>query len=207
MGKDYRTLPVDSLRNDLIRFLNKQYSLLEPDRQVDHFRKIEDTASDICWQLRLNHDDRLICLAAHLHDLFAWTRPNHQLLAETFVLTTTHPTISWLMPDERRMLARSCAEHRSSFKGTYTSEFSELISAAVRGRPGNIKNMLEQSMSYAISHKRVCEEKAPEHAVKYLKKKYGTTGYARYSNIYLRAFGHELDGFRQAIDSLCVDPS
>lgn len=202
MGKDYRTLPVDALRSDLLWFLGKQYSLLDDKHQGEHFRLIEDTASDICWQLKLGYDDRLICLAAHLHDLFRWTRPNHHLLAETFVLTTTHPTLGWLTPEERRMVARACAEHRSSYKGTYTSEFSELISAAIRGRPRPIAKRLEESITYASTVKRLSGEKAELYAIAYLKKKHGKNGYARYSGIYLRAYGRELDAFRQAVDAL-----
>jgi hypothetical protein len=192
---------IAALRNDLIIKYKRNYELNDSSHLIEHFRNVEDTGNEINEVLDLHQDPLHIMLVAYFHDLFAWSRENHHLLAHKWVMTTECPFISRLTIYEREFVAKACGEHRSTYVGKFSSTLSELMSAADRERPGSIQKLLVRSINYHISLGKNNKD-AVRDAIRYLKEKYGSRGYARFPGIYVRVYGRQLAIQRTLVDQL-----
>lgn len=101
-------------------------------------------------------------------------------------------------------IAEAIAEHRASFKGSFTSKVSELVSAADRGCPKSLDNIIGRSYTYAIDNG-ASHEEALEHALAHIKHKYGKTGYANFPPIYKEHYKIELEKFYRDIENLNIE--
>lgn len=169
--------------------------------RVEHFEEVNEVGQYINGVLGLGHDPKLILYVAFFHDLFAWSRKNHHELSGAFVKGTCHPLIEALTEEERVLVSQGCEEHRASFKGEFSSQFSELMNSADRGWPEDIDAMLERAIQYRMAKGESREEAYPE-SVAHLKEKFGKGGYARYPALYLEAFGEELEELQAEIARL-----
>lgn len=193
----------DSLRDLLREAFGHYYILNDKTHREQHFEDVYNTAILINGHLALGYNENLILLASYLHDLFAWNHQEHHKLAAEFVLDTNHPLLETLSKEDRRLLADACYYHKSNYKGEFPSKFAELINAADRGTPTSAFVVLQQAIDYRIS----CRYKGNtgeliHDAVTYVKEKYGTKGYARYSQMYLACFEPELRKFQREVDRL-----
>lgn len=102
----------------------------------------------------------------------------------------------------KKRLARIMAairEHRGSYKGTYTSPLSDLISSADRGRP-DINAKIRRSVQYNF-------EKYPDstpdevyaQVAAFLPTKYGINGYGRLPKYYRQTYKNELTDFQKQV--------
>jgi len=180
------------------------YSKNDTAHRENHFIDVESTALEINRRLDLGVDPFLIMLVAWFHDLFAWSRQDHHERSCLWVLKSEYPLLNTLSKSERLMVAFACLEHRSTYKGKYTSVLSELMSAADRGNPNrSVEIALERSVNYQMTARGVSDPVvARQDAIKHLKEKMGTGGYARYNEMYLLAFQEEVDRFCRSIDAL-----
>lgn len=192
---------LDELKSKIVNGFHKHWELNDRAHRIEHFEAVNECALYINNKLGLEHCPKLILLAAFFHDLFAWSRFNHEILSHEWVATTDHEIFRALDFVERDLVAMACAEHRASYDGDFSSSFSELISSADRGFPGDVPSMLNRAVLYRLAQGASTDE-ATRGAVIHLKEKYGTGGYARYPDIYMRAFGDELAKQRLAIDTL-----
>lgn len=194
----------DTLRQEIIKAFESHWELNDRAHRLEHFEEVFQTGMSINQRLDLDYDPKLILFASYFHDLFAWSRENHHTLSHVFINGTDHPVIvDNLSSHERYYVGLGCREHRASFEGQFTNEFSELINSADRGLPGDVHAMLGRALAYR-SHRYPEEsvEACKAVSLKHLKEKFGTGGYARYPDLYVKAFGSELQAQREVIDRL-----
>ena len=180
----------------------RHWQLADLGHRESHFEEVEQCANHINNVLGLGLDPYLLMLGAWFHDLFCWSRNNHHLMIREWLTSTDYPLIRNLKPNQLLTLAQGCLEHRASYKGIYSSEFSEVLSAADRGFPTtDMELKLQRPIEYRL-HEGFCPKAAREGAILHLKKKYGHGGYARYNKVWLQVFEKELPLMQDAIAKL-----
>lgn len=180
---------------------SKHWELNDRAHRDEHFIAVERCGNWINTVKGYDFDPKLIMLAAWFHDLFAWERVSHHTLSAEFVLVTKHDAFKDLTTNQRVMVSQACREHRASYKGDYSSTFSAMISAADRGFPGDVEEMVNRAVLYRMHLGQGLDE-ATDGAVEHIKEKYGTGGYAAYPPMYMELFGAELAKQRAYIDAL-----
>lgn len=190
------------LRELLIDRYTDRYATHDKAHRIDHVVSVCDLALEMNERMVLGLDRRLIVVPALLHDLFTWSRSNHEQLAYYNILTNQDSWIQGFSDDERRSMALACLEHRASYKGTYSSLLSELIASADRGAPDSVERAIARSYGYATTKLGMSETEARVHSVEHVKEKFGKGGYAKYPELYLRYFGERLVDFQEAISRL-----
>lgn len=196
-------MDVHQLRRRIVNEFGSLYRKNDRGHRESHFQAVERVGGYINEKMGLGYDPKLIMLVAYLHDLFAWSRPNHHLMAGLWVESSNHPVLEGLSLAEVKLVADACREHRASYEGQYSSEFSELMACADRGWPGKVSNMVNRAVGYRLD--RGCaREEALLGAITHVKEKFGSSGYARYPGMYTRVFEKELARQRQVVDALIV---
>lgn len=193
---------IDRTREKIIADFTDKWALNDRAHRIEHFQSVEATGLHINRVLGLDCDPYLIMMAAFFHDMFAWSRHNHEWMSSEWVATTDYPIFQEMEDDEVEMLADACREHRASYEGEYSTHFSALIASADRGFPMFVTDMLERSKMYHLDALKLGEEAANVGAVTHLKEKFGTGGYARFPDLYVEAFGKDLEHQRFLIDNL-----
>ena len=189
------------LETRIIEEFSSKWELNDPAHRLSHFKSVQSCGVYINATLKLNYDVNLITMVAYFHDLFAWSRDNHHEMSAFWIMTTDHPLVNWMDSTQRKLVSNACKEHRASYKGVYSHEFSELMASADRGEPGNIEDMLIRAVQFRTS-KGMGYKEAHEGALLHLKEKYGSNGYARYPRMYQETFKDILDRQRIFIDEM-----
>ncbi len=189
------------LRAQITVDLSRHWQNNDNAHRAKHFMAVQHCGELINARLNLQYDHRLIMMAAFFHDLFAWSRHNHHLLSAEWVKTTDYPMVVALSGEDRALLEHACREHRASFTGNFTTQFSELINAADREVPGDVEGMLNRAIHYRLAKEGPNRSTITE-AIAHLKEKFGYNGYARYPAMYIECFDRELDKQRQDIMNL-----
>lgn len=188
-------------RNRIIEQFTNVWKANDLAHRVTHFMAVEECGNSINLKLELGFDPKLIQLVAFFHDMFAWSRNNHHEMSAQWVISTDHPILANLSPRERSDVYWGCLQHRASFKGIFANQFAELMNAADREIPGNVIQMLNRAHQFRLA-KGMSGDEAQAGAIAHIKEKFGTGGYARYPDLYLKAFGDELAAQRIEIDNL-----
>src|SRR5690606_2343149 len=192
---------IDKLREEFTKFYSEHWLLNDKAHRAEHFEEVYLTGCEINLRLGLGFKEENIFRAAYLHDLFAWSRVNHHLLSHEYTLSTDHPCMEGVSADDRWLIAQGCLQHRASFEGEFSCSFAELINSADRGRPGQLDDMFDRAIMYRQKHfPTMSPEEMEIDAIKHLKEKWGTGGYARFAGMYLAAFGADLEAQRRTID-------
>ena len=192
-------MSVDELRRKIVAEFSQLWQYNDAAHGFEHFLNVELCAMDINEKLQLGHDPKLILLTAFFHDLFVWSRHNHHEMSSLWIRTAKHSVLDDLTPIEREVVADACMEHRASFRGQFSREFSELINAADREQP-DVHKIVHRAM--ACNRGNCSRDEHVRLSVAHVKDKYGTGGYARYPELYLRAYGEELEDMRRQVDAL-----
>lgn len=193
---------INAMRAKILKDFGNAFLANDTAHRATHFWNVEQCGRLLNDRLGLGFDPKLIMLAAHFHDMFAWSRNNHDLLSAKWVLTTDYPAIVELDKHDRKLVSWACRQHRASFKGHFVHKFAELFNAADREVPGDVKAMIERAVQFRMA-KGLTREEAYGPAVEHIKEKYGAVvGYARYPQLYLDVFGDELAAQRRIIDNL-----
>lgn len=195
-------MDLDSMRGSIITEFTHRWELNDRAHRIEHFQDVERCGNHINDKLGLGFDPKLIMLVAFFHDMFAWSRFNHERLSGEWVATTDHPIICALTQEERTLVSLGCAEHRASFKGTYSNDFTEMMSSADRGFPMELEAMIQRSALYHEDVFGFGPEQARIAAIAHMKDKYTLSGYARYPSIYRQVFGNVLAEKDKAINAL-----
>ena len=194
---------IDHLRASLIVSFEGHYALNDTAHRVDHFEEVFETGCFINAKLGLGYGHDVILAAAYLHDLFAWSRKNHHELSYEFVKGSCHPWLARFTPGERWMIALACRHHRASFKGRFRGKFDELINSADRGMPKPVKAAVDRAIKYRESRGfEGSREVLVRDAVNHIKEKYGSSGYARYPEMYRVCFADALKSQQDEIDHM-----
>lgn len=197
-------MSIERLRGQIIKEFSHAWEINDKAHRVEHFEDVFQCGVVINNNLELGYDPKLILFAAYFHDMFAWSRDNHHAMSFHWMTTTENKLITDnLSISEIALVSWGCYQHRASYKGTFKNSFAELINAADRGIPGDIAGMLDRAIKY---RERNCPEmnrrERRDAAIQHLKEKFGSTGYARYPQMYLRVFGAELKKQREEINAL-----
>jgi hypothetical protein len=189
------------LKSKLVELFNDSYQSNDPAHRVDHFDRVRDCGLYINGQLKFGYVTQLIYAVAYIHDAFSWCLDNHQSMSAHWVETTKNPIMDIFSGVERKMIADACREHRASYKGEYSSIFSELMASADRMIPVDALTLLERSVLYTEAQGHA-PELARVLAKQHIKEKYGFNGYARYPKMYEEVFAIELLAIRKEIERM-----
>ena len=170
-----------------------------------HLDEVYDLAMKMKEKLNIDIPDKIIAITAYTHDMFSSiNRDLHHELGYKYVLDTSVFFLNELDSNDRYLIACAVREHRASYKGTYTSILSELISAADRGIP-DIKKTVIRSYKYTIETNPNADESTLYSLVrKHMIEKFSTNGYARYNDLYNRYFETELKDMKTFFDNVSV---
>jgi len=196
---------LDRIRERIISEFQPMWALNDPAHRVEHFTRVEDCGNLINTRLGLGYDPTLITYVAFFHDLFAWSRKNHHRLSAEFVRGTCHPVFEHITDAQRGLVASACEEHRASFKGAFTNAFCELMNSADREAPGAVNSMVARAVDYQRARGECSEQAVLAVSVQHVKDKFGTGGYARYPDLYVRCFGDELANQRRTVDLMRLE--
>lgn len=134
-----------------------------------------------------------IFLATMLHDIRADERKDHHLLGclESYSNLEIRKVIEQYATNPNNVLY-AIYEHRASYKGTFTSLVSEIVSSADRNKPdiakwvarvkrGNINNNMEEALDH-------------------IQKKLGRNGYAKLPPTYMNYYKGSVNKFLNDIE-------
>lgn len=191
--------------------------LNDPAHRFGHFAGVFETGEIINTRLGLGYPSLAIAVVAYGHDLFAWSRENHHLLSGTWMESTEDPIIVKAIEEiaamigrtedqARNMLADACREHRASFRGEFSSEFSELMNSADLEIPAGLGPMLVRAYQYGKAKGLgTTHEEWVDRAQEHMVEKFGRNGYALYPGMYMEVFKEELEVIYKEIDDLTYD--
>jgi HD superfamily phosphodiesterase len=169
------------------------YDKGDPAHQIDH----ADSVCDLALEINQKCDEKLVILASYIHDMFnATNRAKHNELAYYYVLEAEDKFLQELSTEEILQVAHAVLEHRGSFKGSFYSLLSAIISSADRGLP-DLDFIVIRSMKFN-------NEDAFD-VVAHIHDKYGKNGYGNYPDVYKNIFKEELEAFHKLADELTVD--
>lgn len=193
-----------ALQQHLIDLYEPFYALNDRAHRISHVVGVSETAVSINEDLRLGLDNCILVGAAMVHDLFNLSRHNHHIVAQEYVFDNKIDWLSEFSLDERVKMGDAVAEHRASFKGNYSSVYSETIAAADRGAP-DLRSALIRCAVYGVDICGYRRERLYQHVIEHMQEKFGKGGYSRYSPIYLLYYKEKRDAFSKAIDELTVE--
>lgn len=192
---------LQSLRKKIRKDFHSHYALNDKAHRENHFTEVEEVAFEIQKTLNLDCDPKLIVMGAWLHDLFAWDRKNHHLIAQEWVMLTDYELIVELSTADRKLLSAACGEHRSTYRGKFTSPLSELLSSADRGKPESVDKIMQRLLVYR-ENKGMSHDEAVADSLVYLKHKYSRTGFARKPAMWCTVYGEQIENLFREIDLL-----
>lgn len=190
------------LIHELVAYTGGMYARNDRAHQIGHVASVGKLATTLNRDLGLGLDDRLLLIAAYMHDIFNRCRDHHHDIAADYVLGMWKHIPGNLTVEEARTVADAVREHRASYKGEFSSLYSEVISAADRGRPTTANVLLERSILYGIDRLGLTQEAALCAAIQNTKEKYGTNGYVNYPPLYRRMFAFEIERLQKEVDAL-----
>lgn len=191
---------VTDYRNLIIQDFSRIWELNDAAHRIEHFLDVEKCGNHINDKLGLGYDPLMIMLVAFFHDMYAWDRHNHHHMSAEWITTCDNRIINLLHPKHREMVAAGCREHRASGNKPFSCEFAELMCSADRGFPTtDPEQLLKRALLHRMHTHGLTEAEARPGAIAHIKEKYGTGGYARYPEMYVRAFADEFYAQKEAI--------
>jgi hypothetical protein len=151
--------------------------------------------------LHLCINDDILSLAAIWHDVATEIdRTNHHLIGGELFAKAARKHAPDLPVYLVEAVVKAIEEHRASYKGAFSSIYSEVLSAADRGKP-DINGMIHRSWSYSNRPDKSDMETATDVAT-HLKEKYGLFGYARYPDLYLKVYKNDISTMKAYFETI-----
>lgn len=194
-------ITVQEVQRHFAEKYSAHYALNDAGHREDHFLDVQGTGLAMNEALGLGQDPALITIVAWVHDLFAWDRAQHHHLSAEWVYRTEDAVIATLTPEERRLVAEACREHRASWKGEFTSTLSELISSADRGM-ASTREVLYRAYRYGVERDNLTVDQGVVRAVEHLQEKFGRYGYQRLPEFYSAFYADKLEERYREIERL-----
>ena len=194
-------MELQELREMTLNQFSRHWELNDRGHRSEHFAAVERCGLLVNERLDLGFDPRLIFMVSWFHDLFAWDREKHHELSAYWFLTSEHEVLRSFTRIERELMSHACREHRSSYVGEYTTDFSQLMAAADRGIPGNIEGMIDRAVKYRLD-KGIDLDDPYGKAVAHVKEKFGRESKARFPDFYRKAFAAEIEEQHRLLDLL-----
>ena len=191
----------EELQQHLSELYGFFYQTNDRAHRLPHMISVSETAVEINTQLNLGLDNCILVGAAMVHDLFNHSRDNHHEMAKLYIQTNPIPWLQEFSPIELEKMACAAGEHRASYKGEYSSIYSEIVAAADRGMP-NVKSAVIRCAVYGADKCNFRGVALYNHTMSHMKEKFGTAGYARYPDIYTKFYSESLTKFQHAMETL-----
>lgn len=187
-------VPFNNIRNLVL----ENYTHNDIAHRIDHADTVAEEAVKICVSLKLPKDVfALSVIAAYLHDVQCHVdRKHHHVLAHSWTyrnakrIMSECPLVESIKDIEA--IANACYEHRSSYKGAYSSVVSEVVAAADNGAPECDLSLYRRSYMYCRATANGSKQEAIMHALTHIKDKYGVKGYSKYSPVYIKMYDDAL---------------
>jgi len=185
---------------------DKYYEQNDAAHGLSHIEQVLKNSEDIVNMESLtieNFNMDLLTIAVYIHDIFTnVSRDKHHALASNHIMQTSNSVLDKLSDIEKTIVSFAVREHRGSYNGSYSTFYSEILSAADRGLP-DLQLQIIRSAQYTISKTQHLDfddlcEKVRYHMVD----KFSRTGYARYPNLYLKWQKQGLNKMYDDIDKL-----
>jgi len=187
-----------STRNKVL----SMYKTNDAAHQIDHADEVVTLMLQMDKKFNLHLDKNMIIVIGYYHDIFSkedkLARKNHNNLAADYILNN-NKEFSIFNDKELTLISKAIREHRGSYKGEFSSIYSELVSAADRGEP-DLNDMIKRSFKYHFDG--LNSQKAAEEVLEHMIEKFGKNGYAKYPKLYLKFFGKKLDNLKKDIMKL-----
>lgn len=177
------------------------YAMNDRAHRIGHVISVSEVSVEINSKLGLGLDNGILVGASMVHDLFNLSRDDHHKLAGEYVVKNPIEWLNEFSTQERKTMGDAAAEHRASFKGDYSSIYSEVVAAADRGSP-DLKAALLRCAVYGVDVCDYREDRLYQHVIEHMQEKFGKGGYSRYSPIYLLYYKEARNEFQRAIDAL-----
>ena len=185
-------------RSEVRGYYNKKFYVNnDAAHMIDHADEVVDGLLELNKEYK--YPEKIAILTGYIHDIFTGSnRENHHILASHYVLGRKDKYLKKLGKNDLQLIADAVLQHRASYKGEFTSTLSEMISVADKGKPIFIE-VVKRSLKYhKESPNRVLE------VYEHLKDKFGTYGYSKYADMYLKLYGDELKVFNKEVDDLTL---
>lgn len=200
--------------DELKPFISDVYAAVAPSYSLNDQAHNLAHALDICHRaLAINDDLNMqldlyeIAVAALAHDMFSWTRSNHDEMVYHWIMTLSAPWIDRFRPNQIERIALAAKEHRSSYIGRYSSRLSELVATADRDPPTDKpERLLIRALEFrgqyltrpiALSVLREC--------IEHVKEKYGTKTARKFPQLWLNYYQDSYVAYRQGVDIITVE--
>jgi len=192
----------------LSELVTPYYDLNDEGHRINHVEQVFVNGLNIINKLKLNIDKRLFMYVSYMHDVaISLGRATHELTSANMILNDTFGIFKHFTRNERFEMYCAVCEHRASYTGEYTTDLSELISAADRCLPDLESYILRVFISNAGEYETL--DDVPDNiyvaAITHLKDKYGINGYARYNNMYTQTYGDELNELKRSVTDLTLN--
>lgn len=202
MSVDEGKLPMSMFTEKTLKeYLEDRYEpyYLKNDKahQLEHINSNIRMVKSICYDLDFEYKPYLTMLAAFAHDMYSSEdRTLHHQKAAEHVLKKEDIIYYFLTDDELAEVANACAEHRASYKGEYSSEFTEVFAVADRGDI-SVRDILtrtyQSSIKRGANFKELDIHSEDQYSVEdvafiktflHVKNKWGKHGYVNTKNIF-----------------------
>lgn len=188
----------------------KHWEVNDVAHRQDHFDDVYRLGVKLNDAFDFGYLDEDIFAVAYFHDLFSWSRVNHHELSHQFILTTDCEIITRLLGKTgsfgRELVSKACLEHRASFKGEYSSKFSELMASADRGEitsvEDRVRDIVTRAYKFAVSNG---SPNPLEVTLEHMTEKFGSNGYQKLPTMYSEFYKELLHEVKLTIDSLTIE--
>lgn len=195
---------MNNFQEELIEVVSPYYINNDAAHRLDHAKAVVvDSIKLIDY---LGREDLLYpaVAASYLHDMFAPSRVAHEQLIYDDLL---YGKLSVWFDDfccryimDKVVIATACLEHRSSYKGEFSHQLSEIISSADRGAP-NVKDTLSRLIQYYHSYHEHNVVDNILNAVNHVIDKYGRDSNKKYPDLWKKYHKNDLDMFYSLLDT------
>lgn len=182
------------------------YSLNDVAHGIDHALVVCHTALELNSTFDLQQDEHEIVVAALSHDMFSWTRSNHDKMVYHWLMTLDEEWLHRFRPIQIERIALAAMEHRSSYIGLYSSRLSELIATADRHAPlGQVEELLIRAFGYrGYSLNDTIPLTIVNECIDHVKEKFGTKTKRKFPQLWLDIYEEEYARYRRDVDNITV---
>ena len=193
------------MRKKIEKMVAEFYNNNDSAHKLSHAIEVCDNFLEIDKVLKLNLDKKLMILIAYFHDIFANVddRKIHERKAAMYIFKNRSALFSDLTKKEVRIVYYAVLQHRASYKGAYYSIYSRVMNAADKGKLLIDKTII-RSFKYHFDRSQD-ENEAIIGVFKHMKDKFGSNGYFKPDDFYLKCYKDSYDLYTKNVDNLTIE--
>jgi len=201
-----------NFKEEIREYVKQYYLKNDGAHQIDHADKVYNDFIYCMKELNKSMDLDMIAVIAYCHDMFSTIehRKVHEQKAADWVLEN-HNNIDFLKKfnnSDIKIISDAIREHRASYKGRFSSVYSELMNLADRGNL-ELNNTLKRSFKYHYDRMDIINEENIDNAcnnvLSHMIEKFGSKGYFQPNELYLQVFEKDYTNFVKQVDNLTIE--